>query len=563
MDLQRLRINDLFEAKFHYEGCDVAIYFYTSSTDCSMMFTAGYFNPEALSDMLAQVLGLDEDFAEDIGFIGVISGDNRLKVKKCIELASNAVKCRVKTFKEGAKSVKNIEAMTIEEVCEKFFPDRLEKKGEKEEPPPKSSPWRFRRIRRPPKNDLVDLTICEEEGSADNESVCSSVFFETICSELSWVDGLSDENIGEETLQKLRKPPKDKELLKKFMKTVDYDKIIDPDEYQVETRSEEELMEEFDVITAKMLQKQYDDDEQRDRLQLEENNGKKTPANLQVFRDDSKVTRRSGREHSNQPSLLDYFDADYNKTASTSKSFQQTGNESSSRNEPQLGRGIDPKKGVILGGSQIKSKLLTQEEIQNAKKASSVPQFQKKQISFSSSEDVVTTSPKLPPQYTIPKKTRHSPEKQSQSVIEKSPVGRILSRPSINSRTTRFDGKHFDSRTKQILSMAISKLTDVDSPPNRYDPRQMAQPLGPRTPSSVEDFINSKPERGEDVINVDDDEDENNNGNHMKPKRKLMDLEGPPQQPAKKNRIFTTKTPGSRPRGGNKPNFSSYDGSSR
>lgn len=567
MDLQRLEVKHLFDVKFNQENCNAAIYFFAPNFESylsskafpqmlQMIFTSGYFNPEALSQMFGVTINVDEE----IGFIGVISSDNKEAVRKCIEKAVKAFKNRVKAFESGGKSVEHIEAMTIEEVCEKYFPDRTETKNvERTKPEPDvfhRYPFRFLR----PKSDLVDLTDCDEEVAEDNEhhSISSSAFLEACCSDSSSLISFTpkDLDIDEDMMKKLIQPPADGEKLQKFLAEVDPDLIIDPDEYQIETRTLDELSREFKKLADEVKQREKEDYVQHcDEPVIPQKQVTHRP-------NDSKVTQRP--RTSQQSTLNSFLDKDFKAGPSTSPSFRniRESDHGMSSNDPQLARGIDWNATPVINLTRtIKSKLLDAKDFEKLNQKHSLPSMSKPpsnqtKMSFSTQSTIPQCA--LP---RIPKKTSQSPERhQSKSVVEKSPEFAIKSRPPIHA--PRFSQpSNFGNRGSQMLQMVSKHNQSMIDPssPCGYDPRNFLKPLGRNvnhTPPSVRTFIDDRMEVHEqEIIDVDD---ENNNGN----RRKLLKIE-PPAPPQRNYRIFTHKISKGSRGSSNQPNFGNYDGSHR
>lgn len=90
MDLEQRRDKELFEVKFTHDSYKVEIYFFVQKAQSKMLFTAGYFNMEAVVKLL---LGIGS-FSKNVSFIGTISGNNRETVDNCLKLAIKAVKRR-------------------------------------------------------------------------------------------------------------------------------------------------------------------------------------------------------------------------------------------------------------------------------------------------------------------------------------------------------------------------------------------------------------------------------------------------------------------------------------
>jgi hypothetical protein len=565
MDLQHKKMNDLFQFKCNHEAYAVEIYFYTQGSGSNMLFTSGYMNPEASGELFLKICSVGA-LIDNVGFIGVISGDNRIKVKDIIMMAKKAVQRRVKSFKNGAKSVEDIDAMTTDEVGEKFFPDHTGNQPKKD-PVKEENKSRFSFRLRKPKTDLVDLTCVEEEEKSEeggNVSVCSSLFYKTCCSDMEGsLEGSSSEMTDdkEKVPNKVIHPPFDEEhFLDHFLYREDKDFIVDPEDNLMQTMSLEAMQADFAERLASIYQNQ-EDDEKRQNKQWREENSTKTSF-FRTFHDDSSVTRRqnsrkteSSTGKSQQSTVKDHFKMSFGNVSSTS-SRNENNPSSSSLSSPKLGRGIDPKKDVI-NLSEKKSRLLDTEDydkLEKQKRESTTPKFYQPSLSFSSSQPI-------PPNFTIPKKTSRSPvHGPSPSILEKSPNTSVKARPSINSRTSAYSSG--GERGAMMVTMALkrlpTKLVDkVESPCRRYDPRDMAEPLGVRrTPQSIEGFIDGI--KDQEIINLDggSDSDEENKKKNGKHKRKLLEIE-PPSTTT--NRIFKSKQPRRNQSG---PNFGRFDGSS-
>lgn len=520
MDLEHKRVTDLFEVKFSLKGHDVEIYFFVQETECNMLFTAGYFNIEALQKVFLEVTSV----VEKVSFIGIISGDDRETVKQCAKKTIKAVKRRVRSFIEGGRSIRNINTMTIEEIYKKFFSNNSTEQSDKK------SKTRILRDSQS-RNELVDLTIAEEENSNDKQSVRSTIYFEQCCSDVLSSSGSSCILVKNEDLcKKFLQPPTDSYLLDSFIKQVDKDLIIDPDEYQAETRSLEEMKLEFIALEEKVKRKLESEPEEKGMEA-------KTP---KKFRDDSNVSRCST---SRSPL------SDFRRSLFSHHKEKFTDSQKTSLVLPQLGRGIDLKEGVKLG-DPIEIVL----DSDDYKSSTKLPKFSQSFISFSLP---VQTNPS-PSKFTIPKKRSTSPKfhQQNPPVIEKSPVSSVKARSPINNRI--YHQSPDSHRGMKMLQLALKGSTEGISSPNQHNPQERAVSIDRRsTPASVSDFID-KPKENEDVleiIDLDDNDDEKNNNETKHRKRAFYNPEP--------NKIFTSKKPRSRNRSPNGPNFGNFDGSSR
>ena len=217
----------------------------------------------ATQRLMLQIFGVDSS-PDNICFVGVIDGDNRSEINKVLQKAAKAVENRIKKFSDAYKIVQLMDSMSPEEIFVKFFSDQREiVKNSYEEVPKKV----YRRVvpMRQAKLKIADPTVdlpADEDDKVSQASLTSSCFWEACGS--SGVSN-SESCSGEKARKLLIQKPADPQMLDDFIKAADESFVVDPSNYQTETRSLKLLEKEFATLAAKMYQRQEDEEIEKEK----------------------------------------------------------------------------------------------------------------------------------------------------------------------------------------------------------------------------------------------------------------------------------------------------------
>ena len=534
----------------------VEIYFFDVGTDennTNMLFTSNYFNPIATGDLLVKLMAAagDYNFFDSIGFIGIIKNDNTKNVEHNIDKAFAIFLKRIEFAVNQAKSVKNIDSLSTEEVIEKFlsiddeinfFPSHPLVQNEL----PKQPEGRVLRPRNP-KPALVDLTTVEDK-TLDDSLAPSEIYL--CCSDITETDDTRDDSTTIQTsdyeCHKFIKQSLDPDGLDRWFGVNDFSQKPDDHDEKHPTYTtslhemEESLLEQFKKGCQEAKIERREKEKRHENSSILSRHLEKT----QAF------------DHYSQKSAQDRGETT-NKTASAKgrgESRNSTARNSSSRSGSILSHLSSHQKSEGNSSFQNKPRLLDKEDYEKYCSA-------KKNRLNESLSSRFSMTPKWRDSFKIPKKNSLSPERQpSSSVIEKSPTknDKIKGRPPLRApskiaptRSSNMQPGCLDGN-ELILKKVFGKSPEGCHSPNGYNMFPQKSSMKSVTPQKLSMEAESSTVNSNEIVVVEDDEvetisdsqddgennDRNNNGRQ---KRKLLNTASPVRilRRKKVKRLFT------------------------
>lgn len=488
-----------FEVSFDHEGCKVETVVFNKAFKKleSRIFTCNYFNPHFTNELVVKLLGSGCKYADEIGFICLMSDDNFFINEKCVDKITSLIMKRLNRIeKEYKETLRMSDEDILVNICSVIEP--LEK-----EPPKETTKTHNLRVRRnrPCYSDIptfCDLTV--EDKSIHEDEITSVIYYNITCSDYSGSSSQQEDSFEKKRL--------DKETLNLKLCNVPYDPNQQKHSFTfVEDKSFSKEQDEQFIKNKKRDEFPWPQnyDQEKDRVKRD-----KSPR-PQVNSPDGSfalsfcdTTVEEQRE-----ALLKIEQQKIRNTKIEDEVVSRFQRQPPCLTAPSLLRGLDKGKNVVIDTSVPKRpRLLDDPEYDQYKN-------KRKNLTFS--------QPSLPPffkklstsAYKIPKTNEANPKSEATySQLTNS----VLARKPIH-----YDPPFNENPLLEKMKMPTDRTGMSPQCPNR------------KTPESLSTFIDSS---GSVVINLADDEttnenkDVNNNG-----KRKLYTV----PETSTENRIFKTK----------------------